>query len=128
MLWVVLKVRRLLIPLTAVWLCLHLVTVTGVAVAAFAGPAPADMVCTCIHEAEHGACPMHRAPSNSTRCRLQSTQNDLAIVLTSLLSPLVLPESRALAIRDALASELIAPASSAVFEWAVPPESPPPRA
>jgi hypothetical protein len=125
---VVLKVRRLLIPSTAVWLCLHLVTVTGVAVAAFAGPAPADLVCTCVHEAEHGSCPMHRAPSNSTRCRLQSTQNDLAIALTSLLGPLMLPESRALAIHDSLSSGPIASASSAVFDWAVPPESPPPRA
>jgi hypothetical protein len=70
----------------------HLFVVTGTTVIAFTSDAfSSESVCTCAHGADHGSCPMHRTRTDSARCRLQATQDDLSTALMSVLGVLMLP-------------------------------------
>ena len=121
------KLRRLLVPLTAAWLSLHVV-VTGTTIAVLAaGGATSDVVCTCEHGGDHDSCPMHGTRKDSTRCRLQGTQDDLGSALMSVLGPLVLPATSNVAAVDAPSPGPIGYASPSPSGWFVPPEPPPPR-
>src|SRR6185503_16086273 len=102
-----LKFRRLLVPLTATWVALHALMVTGTTTAVLAsGISTSDIVCTCAQGADHGSCPMHGTPADSTRCRLQSTQDDLGVALMFVLGPMTLPVTSTLAIVETSASRL----------------------
>jgi len=122
------RFRSLIVPLTAAWLSLHLVVMTGAAVVAFtAGGSVSDIVCTCTHGADHAACPMHGTPKDSTRCRLQSTQDDLGTALMSVLGPLMLPAASHVVTVDAPSFRTIGFGSPFPSNWIVPPDPPPPR-
>jgi hypothetical protein len=106
----------------------HLLVATGTAIVAFAsGSSLSDIVCTCAHGGDHGSCPMHGTPKDSTRCRLQGTQDDLATALMSVLGPLMLPATSSVATVDAPSPGPILHASPSPSDWIVPPEPPPPR-
>jgi hypothetical protein len=91
------------------------------------GASEADIICTCGHGADHGSCPMHRKPSDSARCRLQSAQKHFGLALLAMLGPLTLP---------AVTLDIVAVISSPVpagydatlpSDWIIPPDAPPPR-
>lgn len=117
--------RPLLVPLSAAWLAVHILVMTAPAVLALTSGS-ADIVCTCAHGADHGTCPMHGTSTNSTRCRLQGTQGNLATVV-SLLGPLILPTTFTVVFLDAAAPHSIGYPSLLPADWIVPPEPPPPR-
>ena len=124
----VVKFRSLLVPLTAAWLSVHLLVMTGTAIVAFAsGGSLSDIICTCGHEADHGSCPMHGTPKDSTRCRLQGTQDDLGTALMSVLGPLMLPATSHVATVETPSPGPIGYPSPLPSGWTVPPEPPPPR-
>src|SRR5262245_1982647 len=78
-------VRRLLAPLTAIWLFCQIGTVTLVPVALWITAAdPHGMECTCGHGL--GAmCPMHHKPSgDSAQCAMRSANGAEAAVLAGL--------------------------------------------
>jgi hypothetical protein len=89
--------------------------------------AASDIVCTCAHGDDHGSCPMHGTAADSTRCRLQSTQNDLGIALMSVLGPLMLPATSIHAIAEPSSSRVSKGFDALPSDWTVPPEPPPPR-
>jgi hypothetical protein len=106
----------------------HLLVMTGpVTVALLTGASPADIVCTCAHGGDHSTCPMHRTPADSTRCRLQSTQDGPASMLLSSLGLLVLPVTSNVTLVDAPSPVLTGYASPLPSDWIVFPEPPPPR-
>jgi hypothetical protein len=121
------KFRSLLLPLTAGWLSVHLLAMTGTAIIAFASGSHSDIVCTCAHGADHGSCPMHRTPTDAAECRLQGTQDDLATALMSVLGPLALPATAGVPIVDTPSPGLVGWALALPSDWIVPPEPPPPR-
>ena len=124
----VLKFRGLLAPLTAIWLSLHILGVTGATIMVLvSGITSSDIVCTCAHGADHGSCPMHRTPADSTRCRLQSAEDDLGLALTSMPGPLTLPAASVRAVAEASAFLPKGYDSTLPSDWTVPPEPPPPR-
>ena len=120
-----LRLRSILVPLSAAWLSVHILAMTGPTILALTSGS-SDLVCTCAHGADHGTCPMHRTRTDATRCQLQGTQNDLGTVL-SLLGPLMLPTSFTAAFLDAAVPYTIPYSSMARADWIVPPEPPPPR-
>jgi hypothetical protein len=124
--WCLSKFRHLLVPLTAAWLSMHLLLVTGTAIVAFASGS-SDIVCTCVHGADHGLCPMHGTPSDSSRCRLQSTQDDLSTAMLSVLGPLMLPATSNVATIDMASRALIGYSSPSLSDRSVPPDPPLPR-
>ena len=117
----------MLVPLTAAWLSLHLLATSGIVIMAFASRGSSDIVCTCLHGADHADCPMHGSSKDSTRCRLQSAQDELGIALISVLSPLALPSTFDAIPVDAASHDLIGSPSPLPSDWLVPPEPPPPR-
>ena len=120
-----LNFRRFLVPVTAAWLLLH---VTGTTIVVLgAGSSASEIVCTCAHGNDHGSCPMHGRPKDSARCRLQSTHNDLAMALLSMVGPLTLPSTSTSTI--ALVSAAIPSGydTTLPIDWTVPPDPPPPR-
>jgi hypothetical protein len=122
-------IRHLLVPLTATWLSLHLLVITGTVVVGFAsGSSLSDIVCTCAHGADHGSCPMHGSQQDSTRCRLQGTQDDLGTALMAALGPLVLPIPSNITTVDASSPGPIGAVLPLPSDWILPPEPPPPRA
>lgn len=121
------RLRPLLVPLTAVWLSLHVVVTAGTLVA-FVSGASSEIVCTCAHAAaDHGTCPMHGTPIDASRCRLQGTPHDLATALISVFGPLALPAVSGAVTIDAPSSGPIIYTTPLSSDWIVPPESPPPR-
>jgi hypothetical protein len=70
---------------------------------------------------------MHRPRTDSTRCQLQGTQDDMASALVTLLGPLMLPATSTVAFLDAAAPHSIRYSSTAQADWIVAPEPPPPR-
>jgi hypothetical protein len=116
-----------LVPLTAAWLSLHVLATSGIVIMAFASRGSSDIVCTCLHGADHADCPMHGSSKDSTRCRLQRAQDELGIALISALSPLVMPTTFDVASLDAASQDLIPSSSPLPSDWLVPPEPPPPR-
>lgn len=121
------KIRPRLVPLTAAWLSLHLLATSGMVLFAFASGGSSDIVCTCVHGADHTDCPMHGTSKDSTRCRLQSTQDELGIALISVLSPLALPTTVDAISLDTTSHDVIPSSSPLPSDWLVPPEPPPPR-
>lgn len=121
------RFRSLLVPLTATWLSLHLLATSGTVILAFTSGLSSDIVCTCLHGADHGDCPMHGTSRDSTRCKLQRTQNDLGTALISVLGPLVLPTTFDVTSPDVASRNLIGYQSPLLSDWLVPPEPPPPR-
>lgn len=120
------KFRSLLVPLTAAWLSVHVLMMTGAVILAFSPGAVPEMVCTCVHGGDHESCPMHGTPKDSTRCRLQSTQGDPATLLGGL-GPLVLPVPSNVTTVDASSPGPVGEVSPLPSDWIVPPEAPPPR-
>jgi hypothetical protein len=101
---------------------------TGPAILAVTlGISPPDIVCTCAHGADHGTCPMHRTRPDSSKCRLQGTQNDLGTVVVSVLGPVALPATSVAASLDRTSRDPIGYLSPLPSDWIVPPEPPPPR-
>jgi len=122
------KFRRLLVPLTATWVSLHVLVVTGTTIAVLAASiSTSDIVCTCAQGAEHGSCPMHGTPADSTRCRLQSAQDGLGVALMSVLGPMTLPVTSTHVIAETSASRPNGYDAALPLDWTVPPDSPPPR-
>ena len=122
------KFRRLLVPLTLTWVSLHVLVVTGTTIAVLAaGLSAPDIVCTCAQDGDHGSCPMHGTPADSTRCRLQSTQHDLGVALVSVLGPMTLPVTSTYAMAETSAFLPNGYGAALPLDWTVPPESPPPR-
>ena len=70
---------------------------------------------------------MHGTRTDSTRCQLQGTQDDLAAAFVSLLGPLMLPTTSAVVFLESAAPRSIRYSSSLQADWLVPPEPPPPR-
>ena len=120
--------RPLLVPLTAAWLSLHFLVMTGPAIVALISPSSAaDTVCTCAHGADHGTCPMHRTRTDANRCGLRGTQDDLATALVSVVGPLALPTTVSVAFLDTDVPDSTGYSSALPSDWIVPPEPPPPR-
>jgi hypothetical protein len=120
--------RRLLVPLTATWVSLHVLVVTGTTITVLATAiSSSDIVCTCAQGADHDSCPMHGTRADSTRCRLQSTQNNLGVALVSVLGPTTLTVTSTHAIAETSASLQNGYDAALPLDWTVPPESPPPR-
>ena len=86
-----------------------------------------DIVCTCTHGSNHDSCPMHRIPADSTRCRLQGSQDDLGMALMSMLGSLMTPVTSTTAVADEPSSGPLGYVLLAPSDWTPPPESPPPR-
>jgi hypothetical protein len=70
---------------------------------------------------------MHRSRSDSARCRLQSTNDDLGMALASMLGPLTLPAPSIEAIPTISAPISNGYDSPFPLDWNVPPDAPPPR-
>jgi hypothetical protein len=108
------------------WLCLHVTVLAGTTVVLFkSGASQADIICACAHGADHGPCPMHRKPADSTRCRLQNTQHDLAFL--SMLGPVTLPVPTATVVADVAPTAAFEYYTPVICERTVPPDPPPPR-
>ena len=120
------RLRSVLVPLTVAWLSVHVLTMTGPAILAFTSGS-SDILCTCAHGADHGTCPMHGTRTDSTRCQLQGTQDDLAAAFVSLLGPLMLPTTSTVVFLEGAAPHSIRYSSSLQADWLVPPEPTPPR-
>jgi hypothetical protein len=121
------RFRSLVVPLIAAGLAVHLLAMTGTAIAVFTADPDSSVVCTCAHGPDHGACPMHGTSKDSARCRLQSARNDLGAALLSLLGPVALPVAVQIATVDTSSPDPVAGAPALPSDWIVPPDSPPPR-
>lgn len=110
------------------WLCLHVTVLAGTTVVLFnRGASEAGIICTCGHGADHGLCTMHRKVADSTRCRLQSTQQDLGVALLSMLGPLTLPAPTATVVADVSPTAAFEYDTPVICDRTVPPDPPPPR-
>ena len=130
---IVTRLRRVIGPLAAVWLCSRLtaIVLAPVALSAMTVDASAP-ACTCAHDV-NGACPMHQK-SHSTQstsgvkvCVMQSANDLAAAVLQALFGAAgVTPDS-------VIGVSLVEPAtfaklqSSLIIARPVPPDPPPPR-
>lgn len=107
---------------------LHVSVVAGTtAILLTSTASEADIICTCAHGADHGSCPMHRKPSDSARCRLQSAQTDLGLALLSVLGPLTLPVSSVDIVAVISAPLPKGYDTTPPLDWTPPPDAPPPR-
>jgi hypothetical protein len=78
------RLRRALGPLAAVWLACQAATLTFGSVVLWAAVETPGAECTCA--GDHGICPMHHRPADGVkRCLLQSASDSDAAVLTALL-------------------------------------------
>jgi hypothetical protein len=124
------RLRRVLAPVAAIWLLCQAGTVAFVPVALFldAADSHADE-CTCGHGL--GAiCPMHHKPTgDSAECAMRAANGPAAAVLTSLVGMIGLAVEPGCSILPATASTY---RGAAVVHLAgrrpVPPDPPPPRA
>jgi hypothetical protein len=121
----VLKVRRLIAPIACAWLLMHVFAIAGTTVLLVATGA-SDLVCTCAHDGDHGACPMHHKPADAERCRMQGTQSEVGALLT-MLGPLTLPLTAATVVVDTTTSSPIEHQSPFLSNGALPFDPPPPR-
>ena len=114
------RLRRVLGPLVAVWLLCQ----AGGAAAVWL---PAFDDCACPH-GDGAVCPMHHSPSGRKPCSMQGTDNSSALALASLLAPAApVPVLSADAILTSDTPMRIAD-RSADGRRPVPPDPPPPRA
>jgi hypothetical protein len=122
------KIRRLVVPVAFAWLFLHVSVVAGTTALLLAsGSSEVDVICTCVHGADHGSCPMHGKPVDSARCHMQSTQNELGMALLSMLGPLMLPVPTVDIVALISAPLPKGYDTTLPLDWTVPPDAPPPR-
>lgn len=125
------RLRRALVPLTAVWLSCQIGTIALVPVASWVNAAdPHAAECTCGHGA-NAICPMHRhkpAGDPSSRCSMQATNETGTAPLTTIAGAGgLLPEST-LSLVAPVPSMNVGPTDDDVRgERPVPPDPPPPR-
>lgn len=122
--------RRVLVPVTAVWLFFQAGSVALVPAALWMTAAdPHAAECTCGHGAG-AACPMHHAPeSDSDTCAMQAANTFGAAVLTTLTGITGLITDPAHSIQPQTITEYARSADENVGgERPVPPDPPPPRA
>ena len=124
------QLRRLLAPVTAIWLFSQLATVALVPVAVWIATAdPHEEECTCGH-GPGAMCPMHHKPAPSpARCAMQAADQSGNAVLTTLASLAGLIPEPPVSIGPAAATQPIANTDvHVVGRRPVPPDPPPPRA
>ena len=123
------QLRRVLAPMTALWLFCQIGTVVLFPVVLWttsADPEVAD--CTCVHGPDM-VCPMHQKPArDSSACGMQAAHTDDAVLSTLAGAAGVVPESIS-PIGPADAMKRVEPASVRIASLRpVPPDPPPPRA
>ena len=125
------RLRRALVPLTAVWLSCQIGTVAFVPVALWVSAAdPHAAECTCGHGAD-AMCPMHRhkpAGDPNSHCSMQATNETGTAVLTTIVGAAgLIPESTPSLVAP-VPSMHVGPTDVDVRgERPVPPDPPPPR-
>jgi hypothetical protein len=92
----------------------------------FVLPGAADIICTCVHGADHGACPMHRTNADASRCRLQSPAGDFAAVIVWA-PALLAPPSGDTAADFRYSAGPVVNAIPVPADSNLPPDAPPPR-
>ena len=122
--------RRVLGPLTAIWLCCQVGTVALVPVALWVTASdPHGVECTCGHGL--GAmCPMHHKPADeSAPCAMKAANGPEAAVLASLVGMIGLAVEPTRSIQPATPSPHARLADADVVgQRPIPPDPPPPRA
>jgi hypothetical protein len=124
------QLRRLLAPVTAIWLCSQFGTVALVPVAVWITAAhPHEDECTCGH-GPGAICPMHHKPArNAAPCAMQAADQSGNAVLTTLASLAGLVPEPPVSIGPADATTHVGhPDMRVVGRRPVPPDPPPPRA
>jgi hypothetical protein len=119
--------RRVLAPVTALWLCCQLGTVALVPVALWITTDPHAAECTCGHGAD-AMCPMHhKSTGRSAPCAMQAA-NDSTAVLTTFAGPAGLIAEPPQSIHLPTCTDCQRPADVHLAgERPVPPDPPPPR-
>src|SRR5262245_55965531 len=123
------RMRRVLAPLTAIWLFSMAGTVALVPVALWVTAAhPHAAECTCGH-GPGATCPMHHQPAGgSTPCAMRAANTSGTAVLTTLAGTTGLITPPTHAIQPPISTEYRRAADvHVVGERPVPPEPPPPR-
>ncbi len=121
--------RRVLAPVTALWLFCQIGTVALVPVALWITAAdPHAAECSCGHGPDV-MCPMHHKPAGrSARCAMQAANSSGAAVLTTLVGMAGLIDEPMRSIQPATQSQYPRAADVHVAgERPVPPDPPPPR-
>ena len=121
-------VRRVLAPVTAIWLCCQIGTLALVPVAQWITTVNAHgSECTCGH-GPGAMCPMHHKPTGgSARCAMQAA-NSGAAILTLFAGTVGLITQPTYSIQPPLSSEYLRIADvHGAGERPVPPDPPPPR-
>jgi hypothetical protein len=121
--------RRLLAPVTAIWMFCQIGTVALVPVALWVTATdPHAAECTCGH-GPGAACPMHQKPSGkSARCVMQAANGSGAAVLTTFVGMAGLVPEPTSSIQPAIPSAHHDGTDvQIVGERPVPPDPPPPR-
>jgi hypothetical protein len=122
--------RRLLAPVTAIWLFSQFGTVALVPIAAWIASAePHAEECTCGH-GPGAMCPMHHKPASSAApCAMQAADQSGNVVLTALASVAGLVSEPPVAIGRAEVTSHVRNADVRVIgRRPIPPDPPPPRA
>jgi hypothetical protein len=120
-------IRRLAVPIAALWFLVQAATLIAVPAYFVAGSGTAPIECTCVHDGNHRDCPMHHASTAGARICLQTMDSTGFVALGSLLGQI------ALAPPHAQALDLVpAPLAPALDTFIAPlrpaaPEPPPPR-
>ena len=124
------RLRRVLAPVTVIWLLCQVGTVALVPVALWiTATDPHGTECTCGHGL--GAmCPMHHKPSSdAAECAMRATNSPGAAVLTTLVGAVGLVAEPTRSIQPAIPSAYPRAIEAHVAgERPVPPDPPPPRA
>jgi hypothetical protein len=121
--------RRIIVPVTAIWLCCQVGTVALVPVALWmTAEDPHPEECTCGH-GPAAMCPMHHKPSGeSAPCAMQAANASGTAVLTTLIGTSGLMTEPPRAIQPPMATEFARAADVRIVgERPVPPDPPPPR-
>jgi hypothetical protein len=126
------RLRRALAPIAAIWLSCQLGAVALVPVALWAGAAAERTAgCTCGH-GTHAMCPMHHhkpAGSSSSTCSMQPVNSGPSAVLTVLVGPPgFIPGSPSSLVVPDLSTRIAHVDAGVRGERPVPPDPPPPRA
>ena len=125
------RLRRALVPLTAMWLWCQIGTVALAPIALWVSAAdPHAAECTCGHGAD-AMCPMHRhtpAAAPDSHCSMQAANETGAAVLTTLVGAAgLIPESTPSRVAPVPSMNVSPPDADARGERPVPPDPPPPR-
>ena len=123
------RLRRVLAPLTAIWLFCQVGTLASVPLAlSYSATDPHHEECTCAHEAAV-MCPMHHKPADpSVPCAMQAANSSGPALATTLVGVAGLVSEATLGIGPAEPSmRPLRRAVRSVGERPVPPDPPPPR-